>query len=53
MMDGVREPGARDVLKHLLSCRLEAYSIVSVSESSESSDSLMLLDDPLTHDSLQ
>ena len=42
MMEGVREPGARDVLKHLLSCMLEAYSIVP--ESSGSTDSLMLLD---------
>ncbi len=47
MMEGVREPRARDVLKHLFTCRLVAYSIVS-----ESSDSLMLLDEPVTHYSL-
>ena len=47
MMEGVRELRARVVLKHLLLCRFEAYSIVS-----ESSDSLMLLDEPLMHYSL-
>ena len=34
-------------MKHLLSCRLEAYRIPS--ESTESSDPLMLLDESWTH----
>lgn len=35
-------------MKHLLSCRLEACSMI-LSESTESSDPLMLLDESLTH----